>query len=159
MDRRPLVLTWLLPLCAASCAPPVAGTSQPGGTHLVISNGGSIATVTGTLIALPGHTLKIGFFHDPQNADCSLQGDQHIVFNVLAQPQFGKLSVEPYVMGFPDYAGNTLLFKCDTGRIPATEVTYLAPQGFSGVDQVSYSIYFPNGHELIANTTIDVQQP
>jgi len=122
----------------------------------MLSNGGSIATLTDTLIALQGHTLRIGFFHDPQNADCSVQADQHIVFTVLTQPQNGHLNVSQE-FDSPDYPANNLMFKCNDGRIPGTEVTYLANPGFSGQDQISYSIYFPNGHELIANTTINVQ--
>jgi hypothetical protein len=150
--RRALAVC--LPLCAASCVPP---PPQPaGGARVTVSNGGSIATVTGTLIALPGHTLKIGFFHDPQNADCSVQGGQHIVFTVLSQPQHGTLDVEQE-LDYPDYAGNTLMFKCDNGRISGTEVTYRAADGYSGTDEISYRIYFPNGHELVVNTTIDVQ--
>jgi len=127
-----------------------------GGARLAYSNGGSVVTLTNTLIALPGHTLKIGFFHDPQNADCSLQADQHIVFTVVTQPAHGTLNVEQE-SDFPDYPGTNLMFKCNGGRIPGTDVTYQATPGYTGPDQISYSIYFPNGHEMIDNTTLDVQ--
>jgi len=156
MQFRRLALAFLLPLCFASCAP-LPPPQTGGGARAVVSNGGSIVTLTETLIALPGHTLKVGFFHDPQNADCSMQANQHIVFTVLTQPQHGTLDVQPE-MDFPGYPANDLMFKCNTGQIPGTEVTYVAAPGFSGADQISYSIYFPNGHELVVNNTLDVQQ-
>jgi len=158
MLRLRRALAVFFPLCFAGCSPQIVTTSAPtaGGAHVAISNGGSVITVTGTLIALPGHTLRIGFFHDPQNADCSVQGDQHIVFTVVAQPQHGTLDVESE-LDFPAYPENSLMFRCSSGRIPGTEVTYLAAPGFFGADQFSYSVYFPNGHEMIANTTVNVQ--
>src|SRR5579871_3669785 len=155
MNRR-LPISLLLPICLAGCVPPPLPQN---GARVMVSNGGSVTTISGTLIALPGHPLKIGFFHDPLNADCSMQGDQHIVLTVLTQPQHGNLADEPNVMDHPEFPGNSLMFKCDTGLVPGTLLTYNSAAGFSGPDYLSYSIYFPNGHELVADTTISVQQP
>jgi len=118
MDRWCRALTVFLPLCIAGCVPPPAAdlSQPPGGPHVVLSNGGSVINASNTQIALSGHTLKIGFFTDPLNLDCSVQSGEHMVFRVITQPAHGTLNVEQE-WDYPQFPANNALFKCDGTRI------------------------------------------
>jgi hypothetical protein len=68
----------------------------------------------------------------------------------------GAVSAVP-TEDFPDYSANFTLAKCDQSRIPGTLLTYTPQAEYSGVDQFSYRIFFPNGHEMIVNSTVNIQ--
>ena len=89
----------------------------------------------------PKGTVRIGNYYalDPT---CAIVGLPRI--QVLSGPSNGQIETRQ-VRDFPSYPTFNIRAKCDTQRVPMTEVLYRAAPGFHGVDMVTYAIIFPRG--------------
>ncbi|WP_158812045.1 hypothetical protein [Beijerinckia sp. L45] len=89
----------------------------------------------------PRGTVRIGSFYalDPTCATIGLPTVQ-----LVAGPSNGTIEAR-HARDFPNFPTSNVRVKCDTRRVPVTEVLYRATPGFVGVDSVTYDIVFPRG--------------
>jgi hypothetical protein len=146
-----------LTVLAGCVLPAPAPPAPPPNSHPTVSvtGGGSIITMNNTLVTVSGRSLRLSFFHDHQNPDCSLASGQSPVLNITAQASHGTLSTLP-TQDFPIYPANNPMVKCSQTRIPGTALIYVSQAGYSGVDQFSYRLFLPDGKELIINSTVNI---
>lgn len=89
----------------------------------------------------PQGTIRIGNYYalDPT---CAVVGMPKVY--ALSGPSNGQIETRQ-VRDFPNYPTFNVRAKCDTQRVPMTEVLYRPTPGFHGVDTVTYAIVFPRG--------------
>ncbi len=152
----PLCLAASLGGCVVNVPPPGAnaGTSRLP-TNMVVSPDGSTFTLHGTLIALPGVPLQIGFFNDPLAPDCSLAAIAPALISVTTPPAHGSVKIL-HTQGYTHFASNTQLYPCNTKSVPGQTVTYASRPDYSGEDDFTLKIYLSDGHEIIQNETMKV---
>ena len=89
----------------------------------------------------PHGTVRIGFFYalDPTCATIGLP-----TVSVVAGPSGGTIEAR-HVRDYPNFPTSNVRAKCDTRKVPVTEVLYRAAPGFVGTDTVIYEVVFPRG--------------
>ena len=89
----------------------------------------------------PKGTVRIGFYYalDPT---CAVVGMPKVF--TVAGPSNGTIETRE-VRDYPNYPTFNVRARCDTQKVPVTEVLYRAAAGFHGIDTVVYAVAFPRG--------------
>jgi len=119
------------------------------------SNGGNMVDNNATLSITSGRKTKLGFYWQPQNADCSLQAGNALNVSSQAEPQHGKLWAQP-TQDYPAYPPDSPSYKCNKIKISGLDVYYIPDSGFVGGDHAGYTINWTTGYKYAVNLTINV---
>jgi len=156
-------------LSLAGCVPPPQGgptdangnsltnlsTPSPARPQVIISENGAKLTVNETMNSIGGLRLRLGFFHDAQNPDCTLNHGIQIVVKPVTQPQHGTLTITSGV-DYPSYPTNAPQFKCVSNPIFGQDVYFNPANGYAGTDMLAYVLYDSLGKEILTNVAINI---
>ncbi len=106
------------------------------------------------MAGVSGNPIKVGFFQDPQNPDCTQTGE-HTVFRLTSNPQHGTVHIL-HEENFPKHNEKSIDYKRDTMRTPGVDVTYSPAPDYAGPDAISFDIFVPDGREMVVNASINI---
>ncbi len=119
----------------------------------VIAVGNGEARLNRTLNVMSGGSISGGFL-SMVNPDCS-SGGMHKV-RVVQAPEQGTLDVAK-TTNFPSFLPMNPRAKCNTQRVPGTQITYRAKSGYVGTDAYVLEIFAPNGILITDRVTVNVR--
>jgi hypothetical protein len=109
---------------------------------------------TATLAAVSGKPVKLIFFTDTINPDCSVSGTTTI--RVTQAPQHGTARIAK-TSEFPTFVASNLRSVCNTRRVGGSSAFYTSQRGYVGTDFVSLEIISSRGGLAKRNYTINVR--
>lgn len=122
---------------------------------MIVTDNGAKLTVNETMNSIGGLRLRLGFFHDAQNPDCTLNHSIQVVVKPLTQPQHGTLAITPG-LDYPVYPTTAAQYKCTSTPIFGEDVFFTPADGYSGTDNLSFVLFDSLGKEIITNVTINI---
>ena len=116
------------------------------------ANSSSAVTLVDLIFVLsPSRSEAQLQFYASVNPDCSDRGGDDI--RIMTPPRHGSATVERGP-GFTSFAQNSIYARCMIMQHVGERVVYRRDPGFTGMDELTYEIYFPTGHSNIVHYKI-----
>jgi hypothetical protein len=109
---------------------------------------------TATLAAVSGKPVKLIFYTDSINPDCSVSGTTTI--RVTQAPQHGTARIAK-TSEFPNFVAANIRSRCNLRRVGGSTAVYTSQRGYVGSDSVSLEIISSRGGLVKRNYFINVR--
>jgi hypothetical protein len=109
---------------------------------------------TATLAAVSGKPVKLIFFTDSINPDCSVSGTTTI--RITQAPQHGTTRIAK-TSEFPNFRTPNIRSHCNLRRVGGSSAFYTSQRGYAGTDNVSLEIISSRGGLTKRNYFINVR--
>ncbi len=108
---------------------------------------------TVTPVVVSGKQTQVGFVWalDP---DCSTRGETEL--RILKKPEHGTMEITPG-SSFPHFPEKTVLFHCNSQKVPGSLIMYKSGDGYTGKDYFDIEFIGPRGADYTIKYVVTVK--